>query len=332
MQHALLETNAHYVDFPWRPVNCIQETGMPDRTAAANDFYDVSHPIRRKLHEQYIRKCLDVLGDNENVIYLCSEEYTGPKSFLEFWLNTVFDWERENCKDVHVALSGCKDVIDAVLGDTKLRDGIDTIDLRYWWYESNGKLFAPKGGRQVAGRYIGQISRTTPEQIHRQVSEYRSKHPSKAIIHGLAGTRQHAWAALMRGASMMVGQMPYPGKKDPPTYISPEHSQAIQPTYDFIRKHLAESLPRMKPAKLLRDKPKQNWCLTDGNRIYVVYLSKGGKFRLDLSATPAMFKAQWFNPRTGKLSDANGGRVNGGAVVSLTAPDGNDWALWLIGI
>lgn len=27
MQHALLETDAHYVDFPWRPANCVQDTG-----------------------------------------------------------------------------------------------------------------------------------------------------------------------------------------------------------------------------------------------------------------------------------------------------------------
>ena len=29
MQHALLETSAHYVDFPWRPANCIQNTELP---------------------------------------------------------------------------------------------------------------------------------------------------------------------------------------------------------------------------------------------------------------------------------------------------------------
>ena len=42
MQHVLLETNAPYVDFPWRPANCIQDTGLPDRLPAANAFYDVS--------------------------------------------------------------------------------------------------------------------------------------------------------------------------------------------------------------------------------------------------------------------------------------------------
>jgi|GEM_PF-4632027 len=45
MQHALLERQPHYADFPWRPVNCIQPPGMPDRFPAANVFYDNSHGI-----------------------------------------------------------------------------------------------------------------------------------------------------------------------------------------------------------------------------------------------------------------------------------------------
>ena len=72
MQHALLETNAHYVDFPWRPANCVQKTELPDRPPVAKAFYDVSHPLRRELHRAYIRKCLDVIGSNTNVVFLCS--------------------------------------------------------------------------------------------------------------------------------------------------------------------------------------------------------------------------------------------------------------------
>ncbi len=131
MQHALLETNAHYVDFPWRPANCVQKTELPDRPPVAKAFYDVSHPLRRELHRAYIRKCLDVLGSNTNVVFLCSEEYTGPKGFMEFWLDTVFEWEEETGRDVHVGLSATKDVLDAILDDAKRAKNISTIDLRY---------------------------------------------------------------------------------------------------------------------------------------------------------------------------------------------------------
>ena len=58
-QHWLLESRSHYVDFPWRPVNTIQQTDLPDEVPAANAFYDVTHPLRRDLHRRYIRHALD---------------------------------------------------------------------------------------------------------------------------------------------------------------------------------------------------------------------------------------------------------------------------------
>jgi len=49
---------------------------------------------------------------------------------------------------------------------------------------------------------------------------------------------------LMAGGSMFVGQMPYPEKQDPPTYISPELCQAIQQSMLWI-KLLRQSLSTM---------------------------------------------------------------------------------------
>lgn len=329
MQHALLETNAHYVDFPWRPTNCVQATGLPDRNPAANAFYDVSHPLRRRLHQAYIRKCLDVLGANTNVVFLCSEEYTGSRAFMEFWLDTVCEWESETGLDVHVGLSATKDVMDAILAEVAIAKKISTIDLRYWWYQPDETLMAPPGGQQVPGRYTYGIRRATPEQIHRQVAECRAKHPVKAVIHGNPGTRQHAWAALTGGVSLLVGQLPYPRKEDPPDYISPELCREIQPTYDFIRQHLGTMLPRMSPNDRLVQSDKPAWCLAAPNRAYLVYAIHGGCFQLDLSATIGSFNARWFDPRTGKLIDASNRPVRGGMVVDFVAPDRNDWGLWL---
>ena len=96
-QHNILEAGAHWADFPWRPANCLQATGFPEpppyagkkRIFMADAFYDVTHPVRRRLHRLYIRKCLDILGAHPNVIFLTGEEYTGPLEFVRFWLDTV---------------------------------------------------------------------------------------------------------------------------------------------------------------------------------------------------------------------------------------------------
>ena len=325
MQHALLEFTTHYVDFPWRPVNCIQNTNMPDDVPAANAFYDTSDPVRRSLHQAYIRKCLDELGGYSNVFHLCSQEYTGPLSFMRFWLDTVSEWESQNHRDVKVCLGGTKDVLDALAADPR----VSALDLRYFSYRPNGSLYAPPGGQQIAGRYTAgfDAAATSPYQIYRQVREYRLAYPDKPIIHMIAASRQQSWAFLMAGGSVILRFMEYPDFSTPPDYIAPAHAPIIQPTYDFIDTHLSDRLFRMMPADLVNN-PQDNWCLAEPGHTYLVYALHGGSIDLDLTAAAGKtLRAQWFNPRTGSLTPAHTGQVAGGATASFSAPDTNDWAL-----
>ena len=126
-QHNILEAGAHWVDCPWRSSNNINETGFPEPVPFAGDkrifvadmFYDISHPVRRELHRQYIRQCLNNFADNSNVIQLTSAEFTGPLHFVQFWLDVIAEWEAETGKKAKVALSTTKDVQDAILADHK---------------------------------------------------------------------------------------------------------------------------------------------------------------------------------------------------------------------
>ena len=337
MQHALLEQQPHYVDFPWRPTNCLQETGMPDTIPAANVFYDVTDARRRELHRIYIRKCLDELGDQTNVVHLVSEEYTGPLPFMQFWIDTILEWERRAGKHVQIGLVGTKDVIDAVLADPVRGPHVSVLCLSYWWYTADGVLHAPEGGREIAGRYMGELANaTSPASLYRQIRQYRLLYPDKAIIQHHRIEVQKAWAFLMGGGSMIVSGMQYcdssPPKEpwEPPdTYIAPEESLVIQPTYDFIRTHLATSLPRMKPMAPVGDGDRC-WCLAEKGRQYLVFALRGGTISVDLSDAPGRrFNAKWFDPRTGDLSLVGDGVVSGGATVSFTSPDDRCRVLWL---
>jgi hypothetical protein len=40
----------------------------------AEHFYDVTHPVRRELHRNYIRKCLDNFAENSSVLHFISAE------------------------------------------------------------------------------------------------------------------------------------------------------------------------------------------------------------------------------------------------------------------
>ena len=89
----------------------------------AEQFYDVTNPVRRKLHENFIRQNLDNFTNEPNVIQFTSAEFTGPLAFEQFWLDTIDDWERETGRKELIALSCTKDVQDAILADREARRG-----------------------------------------------------------------------------------------------------------------------------------------------------------------------------------------------------------------
>jgi hypothetical protein len=327
-QHNLLETQAHYVDYPWRPVNCIQATDLPDTIPAANAFYDVAHPVRRELHRQFVRQCLDNLKDSRNVVFLTGEEYTGPLAFTQFWFETILEWERESGRTVHIGMGATKDVADAMLLDPRYGPRIGTIDARFWYYTKDDKLLAPPGGQEVPGRYIEAAPGMTPQQIYRQVREYRNLYPDKAIIHNIPGDQRQTMAFLMAGGSMLVRTLAE-ASEFPPRYEMPLGCENIMTFYETIRTHLASDLLRMRPLDAV-DHPEEGvWCLGEPAQAYLVYMLEGRPFRLDLSEAPGTFDAKWIGPKLGHVFDAFGGTIEGGKVHDLRGLDWRPWLLWL---
>jgi hypothetical protein len=100
LQHSIIEEAAHWVDYPWRTANNINNTGFAENPAYAGDkrvykaeeFYDTTHTVRRKLHRDYIFKSLENFRDNTNVIHHLGWEYTGPLHFVQFWLDVITEW------------------------------------------------------------------------------------------------------------------------------------------------------------------------------------------------------------------------------------------------
>jgi hypothetical protein len=194
-QHNILESGAHWVDFPWRPVNNINGTRFTepppftgDTIKMAAEFYNVSDPAYRALHRAYIRQCLANLADEPNVIHTLSAENSGPLHFMQFWLDVVAEWEAETGRHPLIALSACKDVQDAILADPVRSAVVDIIDLTYWFRTADGKEFAPAGGTTLAPRQhlrLWKGGRPTAASIAGMVREYREKFPGKAVITGL---------------------------------------------------------------------------------------------------------------------------------------------------
>lgn len=67
------------------------------------------------------------------------------------------------------------------------------------------------------------------------------------------------------------------------------------------------------------------YALANAGKEYIIYLPTGGSTTVDLSAANGTLFVEWYNPRTGIYQDKT--TVQGGASITFTAPDSNDWVL-----
>jgi hypothetical protein len=324
--HNLLEIPPHWVDYPWRPANNINDTGLPEpppiepgnHIHVANQVYDVSNPVRRALHRDLILHELDELAGARNVFFSLAAQFAGPLAFQEFFQDTAAEWTRKTGREVRIELATSKDITDAILANPARARQVAVIDMRYWQYRPDGTLWAPPGGKNIAFReaITADFSRgagdnppdTTPQQVYRQVREYHDRYPDKAVVawHSGAGPVPILMAggadALMRNPSAGQGQ----GKTVDRT-----------PLDAFVREHLARSLMNMQPRDGVMADPETTWCLADEHSETVLVYSLAGMAVKFAQALPReAYTGLWFDPKTGKTQPAE---VVGRAMVKPTA-------------
>lgn len=282
-QHNILEAGAHWADFPWRPANNINHTGFPEpppyagdkRIFMAEQFYDISHPVRKELHKTYIRKCLDNFAENSSVIQFIGAEYTGPLHFVEFWIDVIKEWEKETSQNAKVALSTTRDVQDAILSDPERSGVIDVIDIRYWSYSADSTLYAQPGGQNLAPRQYARLvkpGKRSFDQTYRSVREYREKYPNKAVIYSEGRYNRYAWAVFMAGGSLAA---------IPKISVSGFLTNATS----------------MVPVDLF-GKLSTQWALSN-DKEYIIYNASDNPVLVDLSGT--YYNVYWIDPENGQV-------------------------------
>ncbi|MFL5739410.1 MAG: DUF6298 domain-containing protein [Flavisolibacter sp.] len=304
-QHNIIEAGAHYVDFPWRSANNINNTGFVEpvnfagdkRIFYADQFCDTTNAVRKQLHKLFIRQCLNNFKDNSGVIQLIAAEYTGPLHFVQFWTDVIDQWEKENRKRELIGLATTKDVQDAILADKKRSSVINVIDIRYWHYQFDGTTYEPKGGQNLAPRQHARLlkpKKTSFEQVYRAVSEYRQKFPDKAVMYSGDSYDEFGWAVFMATGSM-----------------------AVLPSLP------QEFLDDASSMHTVQTSSNKQWVLTNGKG-YIVYCSSNDPIRLNLSN--GTFKVNWIDPKTGKLSSVK--EISGGAQ-EFSPPQQSPAVLWI---
>lgn len=310
-QHNIIEAGAHYTDFPWRTANNINNTGFPEpppyagdkRIFMAEQFYDTTDKARRDLHKKYIRQCLDNFSDNNGVIQLIGEEFTGPLHFVQFWLNTINEWQKEKGRDEVIGLSTTKDVQDAILNNSFYASLIDVIDIKYWHYQSDGLAYEPKGGQNLAPRQHARLLKpksSSPQQVYRAVLEYKLRFPGKAVIYSADGWDRNGWAVLMAGGSL--------------------------PNLKIKDKSFLQAAASMQPVAASADA--KQWILQNEKTGYIIYDMSGGSISLDLSKSTDNYDVAWINAASNEIQKSKE-VVKAGKQANIDKPVSGNWVLWL---
>jgi hypothetical protein len=170
-----------------------------------------------------------------------------------------------------IALSATKDVQDAILADPKRNAVVDIIDFRYWWRTDRGE-FTPPGGMNLAPRQFQRRmggGRPDDEDLASMTTEYRAKHPEKAIICDFDSA---GWAFVCAGGS-----------------------QPRLPRTTDAR--LLAAIPQMTP--WTEASGEGRWVLRESGKQMLVYL--GGRTELDLSGETGSFRVNIVDSRTGQI-------------------------------
>lgn len=327
-QHALQETRAHYVDFPWRPTNCIQKTDLPDENPAASAFYDVTHPVRRELHRLYLRHTLDALGALPNVVFGLDREYTGPLAFVEFVLDTIAEWQRERGRKIFLNLEIPKDQLDTLLDAPQRASLIASVGFHHWFYRADGSLYAAVGGINRAPREQSS-GIVTPSDL--AALRTRITNPVHSGANIVSSPEFQRLVATLRTSTPAMRYRALREYRD-----AFPHLVILRQTDDFpalsaaIDRAIPSALRAVtRPAALLRHPQDSAWCMAAPGRAYLVYTMAGQPVELDLSAASGTFQLSWLDSATGQLTAA--APVPAGHTLTLTPPasGARPWVAWL---
>jgi len=308
-QHNIIEAGAHYADFPWRTANNINNTGFPEpvpyagdkRVFMAEQFYDISNQHRREIHRSYIRKCLENFDGNNGVIQLIGQEFTGPLHFVQFWIDTIKEWEKETGKHPIIGLSVTKDVQDAILADPKRADVVDLIDIKYWYYQAEGKAYAPQGGQNLAPRQHARLlkpKKTSFEEVYHAVSEYKNKFPEKAVMYSADGYDSFGWAIFMAGGSL-------------------SNIEGFDQSILTLASTMKPFLPNGSSAK--------QYGLEDPGKAYVLYNASSDAISLDLTKVSGKFSLKILNSKNGNLLKEE--KITAGSIATINKMTSNNEVL-----
>lgn len=296
---------------PWRghPFNAANNVnginGDPDNTRQGTATHTLRLPAITAIQEAYARKVIDTVNDLDNVLYEISNESDGTVAARDWhyhMIEFIRRYERAKPRQHPV-------------GMTALHPRGNDADL----YASPADWISPAADGNL----------DDPEAADgRKVILYDTDH-----LCGICGTEAWVWKSFIRGlnpvfmdlydfSGALVGSGANYDPNDP-GWIGVRRALGQARAY-AVKMNLAAMTPRP-------DLASSGYCLAHAvasDAEYLVYLPKGGRVTVDLTAAAGTLAAEWFSPSAG--TTMAGGTVDSGASRTLTAPlAGGDVVLYL---
>jgi hypothetical protein len=299
MQHAPDAWQSH----PFHPKNNVNGIdGDANGDGKGLEVHELVNPKVTAVQEAYVRHVIETVGDLDNVLYEISNENHPPSTRWQYHM------------------------IEFIHAQEKARPKQHPV----------GMTFQYKGGRNrdllaSPAEWISPNPSTDVPKPH----NYRDNPPPadgrKVILTdtdhlwGIGGDYRWVWKSFLRGLNPIFMD-PYRGKVLGLRH--PENWPALRAAMGHaLRLARGMDLASMTPRG---DLASTGYCLAKPAKqgaTYLVYLPKGGKVTVDLSAAYGRLAAEWIDPKTGEVTP--GKAVRGGAKRTLTAPHKGDAVLYL---
>jgi len=300
MQHSPGAWEGH----PFHPKNNVNGIdGDANGDGKGLEVHELVDPKVTAVQEAYVRQTIDTVGDLDNVLYEISNENHPPSTKWQYhMIDFIHRYEKKRPKQHPV-------------GMTFQYAGGRNRDL----FEGPADWVSPNPNTDVPKPY--NYRDNPPPADGRKVVLADTDH-----LWGIGGDYRWVWKSLLRGLNPIFMD-PYDGKVLGLRH--PENWPALRRAMgDALRLSRRMDLAAMTPRG---DLASTGYCLANpskANPAYLVYLPKGGKATVDLSAAEGTLGVEWIDAKTGKVS--RGEAVRGGAKRTLTTPFKGDAVLYLV--
>jgi len=274
--------------------------GDYDQDGRGWDVHTRINPKVNAIHDAYVKKVIDTVGDLDNVLYEISNEtmatattgachhVTHVRDWAYHLINLIHRYEQQRGYGPHpVGISSFRPFPDDPM----------SVDWNAYLFDSPADYVSPNGTRWTGNEDwkkdppaapLGKVVIADTDHIH----------PS---IHEGPGMRSWQWRTFTRGHSLnAVDGDPEQGAD----WVTPDDSATMQAMGRYVE---MVDLARMKPHNTLSS---TRYCLADPGHTYIVYQPSEGSeesangIPLELELASGTFYYEWFNPETNHIAES----------------------------